>query len=312
MAASIPATHKQYQYTKYGAPEDEWEVVVVPPKTLKPTHVRIQVSHASLNPVDYKTVEYGASWFFGRALTEEDPFMVGFDCSGTVVEVGADVGADSKVGDAVCANTPTEDFGSLAEYISVDPKHVALKLANLDFAAAAGIPLAGERVLTLGGSTGTGIFGIQLAEAVGARVIATASACNAASITPLGADQAIEYTTDKWMDVLDDHSVDLIYDCGVEPQAWEDAAQQILKKDTGRFVTIGMPQNPRESTIGTTFMFHYCEPLGDDLRDITRHIEKNQTKSVVDSVHSFENVIEANNKVKAGKAVGKVVIKIAN
>ncbi|KAF1313219.1 alcohol dehydrogenase, partial [Globisporangium splendens] len=293
MAASTPATHKQYQYTKYGAPEDEWRIVVVPQKTLKPTHMRIQVSHASLNPVDHKITEYGASRFFGRALTEEDPFMVGFDCSGTVVEVGADVA----------------DFGSLAEYISVDAKHVALKLANLDFAATARIPLvgltgcqslltrsnlkAGERVLILGGSTGTGIFGIQLVKAIGANVTATASACNAASVKSLGADQVIEYTTDKWVDVLDDHS-------------------QILKKDTGRFVTIGMLQNPRESPIGTTFMFHYCEPLGDDLRDITWYIERSQIKSVVDSVHPFENVIEANNKVKAGKAVGEIVIKVAN
>uniref|UniRef100_K3WWE4 Uncharacterized protein n=1 Tax=Globisporangium ultimum (strain ATCC 200006 / CBS 805.95 / DAOM BR144) TaxID=431595 RepID=K3WWE4_GLOUD len=101
------------------------------------------------------------------------------------------------------------------------------------------------------------VFGIQLVKTV-------------------STEQVIEYTTDKWVDVLDDHTVDLIHDCGVEPHVRENAVQQILKKDADRFITIGM--------------FHYCKPMGDDLRDIIRDIEKNQIKPTVDFVPFRERV----------------------
>jgi NADPH:quinone reductase-like Zn-dependent oxidoreductase len=324
MAASIPATFKQLQYTKFGTADAEWKIVDATQKVLKPNHVRIKVVNAALNPVDYKIAEYGAHWF-PRAPSDDVPFIVGFDAAGTVVEVGSGV-TDFKVGDDVFTRTPTEDFGAVAEYISVEAQYVAPKPKNQDFKQAAAIPLAGltsyqalvtrgdlksgERVLILGGSSATGIFGIQLAKALGAHVIATASTRNVDLVKSLGADQVIDYTKEKWSDVLEAHSVDLIYDCGFEPQAWNDAAQKILKKDTGRFVTLAQITDPVESSIGATWVFHFCVSSGKDLREITSFIEKDQIKAVVDSVHPFDSTVEAISKVKSGRVVGKVVITV--
>ncbi|KAF1335948.1 Reticulon-4-interacting protein 1, partial [Globisporangium splendens] len=325
MASSVPATFKQFQYTKFGAVDTEWKIVEVPQKTLKPNHVRIKVVNAALNPVDYKLAEYGAYWF-GRSPTEEVPFIVGFDAAGTVVEVGSEV-TDFKVGDDVFTRTPTDDFGAVAEYISVEAQYVAPKPKSQSFKDAAGVPLAGltsyqalfthgslktgERVLILGGSSATGTLAVQLAKSAGAHVIATTSHRNVDLVKSLGADQIIDYTTQKWVEVLDEHSIDLIYDCGFEPQAWNDAAQKILKKDTGRFVTLTQIENKIESPIGAKDFYFFCLSSGKDLREIAKFIEKDQVKTIVDTVYPFESTIEAINKVKGGRVVGKVIISVA-
>lgn len=325
MAASIPATLKQFQYTKFGSVDDEWTVTTVPQKPLKGSYVRIKVVSAALNPVDYKIAEFGQFWF-GRTPTEDAPFIVGFDAAGTVVEVGADV-TDFKVGDDVYTRTPTDDFGAVADYILVDAQFVALKPTNLSFNEAAAVPLtgltsyqalvthgnlkAGEKVLILGGSSGTGTLAIQMAKAIGAHVTATSSHRNVELVKSLGADVTIDYTTDKWADVLAEHSIDVIYDCGFEPQAWNDAAQKILTKDTGRFVTLAQVENAIKSPIGAKQFYFFCLSSGDDLRAIAAYIEKGQVKPVVDSVFPFDSTVEAMNKVKGGRVVGKVVITVA-
>uniref|UniRef100_K3WBZ6 Enoyl reductase (ER) domain-containing protein n=1 Tax=Globisporangium ultimum (strain ATCC 200006 / CBS 805.95 / DAOM BR144) TaxID=431595 RepID=K3WBZ6_GLOUD len=309
MAAVIPSTFQQFQYTKWGTTENEWKIAYdVPQKPLKPTHVRVKVVNAGLNPFDFKVAEYGAHWF-PSAPSDEAPFVVGFDAAGVVVEVGADV-TGFKVGDAVYLETPIDDFGTVAEYICVDAQYVAPKPTNLDFAEAAGVPIvgltsyqallgrgalkAGERVLVLGGSSATGMFGIQLAKALGVHVIATASEGKVAFIKSLGADQVIDYTTEKWVDVLDAHSIDLIYDCGVDRRGAKDP-----EKVTGRFITLAHKGE-----------HHICQSSGKDLREITKFIENGQIKVVVDSVHPFESTVDAMSKVKSGRVLGKVVISV--
>ncbi|KAG3103953.1 hypothetical protein PI124_g13081 [Phytophthora idaei] len=189
--------------------------------------------------------------FFGKTPSVDEPFNIGFDVSGEVVEVGSDV-KRIKIGAAVYASTPLNDMGTLAEYLILDEDVVALKPSNLDFNEAAAVPSVavtayagmvsfaklekGEIVLILGGSSAVGMFAIQFAHEIGARVIATTSTRNVELVKSLGADEVIDYTQDKWADVLAPHSVDALYDCGVEPSSWNDGAQLVLKKNTSRFI----------------------------------------------------------------------------
>lgn len=327
MALSIPSVFTQYQYANWGLVDDQWKIATATQKPLKGSHVRIKVAAAALNPVDYKLAEFSPAWFT-RTPTEEEPFIVGFDAAGTVVEVGADV-TDFKVGDTVYTRTHNDEFGSVAEYIVVDAQWVALKPKNMSFQEAAGVPLAGlttydalvthanlkagEKVLILGGSSGTGTYAIQLAKGIGAHVITTASHRNAELVKSLGADQTIEYATQKWAEVLEEHSIDVIYDCGMEPEAWNGAAQKILKKETGRFVTIsekGDSIELIESPIGAKWIYFGCGPSGDKLRALTQFIENGQIKTVVDSVFPLEGTMEAINRVKSGRVAGKVIITV--
>src|SRR5204862_6124129 len=99
----------------------------------------------------------------------------------------------------------------------------ALKPRSIDFEKAAAVPLAattawqalvetaglsaGQTVLIHGGSGGVGSFAVQIAKALGAKVIATGSTANQDLLRQLGVDQPIDYTTTKFEDVLKDVDV---------------------------------------------------------------------------------------------------------
>ncbi|KAF4041846.1 Zinc-binding dehydrogenase [Phytophthora infestans] len=217
--------------------------------------------------------------------------------------------------------------GTFAEYINVDTKRVAHKPSNMTFNEAAGVPLAGQtswqglatygkpqkgqRVLILGGSSGTGLFAIQIAKALGAEVVATCSHRNVKLVKSLGADQVIDYTNAKWSEVRAEHSVDLIYDCGVESQSWNDAAQKVLKEQTGIFVTIGMIDKPIESPIGATQNQIFNAPCTEYLLELKKLIEAGQVKTIIDSVHPLENLVEAMKICMSYRAKGKIITEVA-
>ncbi|EEY58972.1 alcohol dehydrogenase, putative [Phytophthora infestans T30-4] len=243
---TFPSTYRAYQYEKYGPIETELKLKAgLPQRTLSAQQVRIKVRSAAVNPIDYKLAEFMGQMFFGKAPSVDEPFNVGFDVSGEVVEVGSDV-KRVKIGAAVYASTPLNDMGTLAEYLVVDEGFAALKPSNLNFNQAAALPTAAltayagmtthaelkkdDAVLILGGSTAVGMFAIQFAHNIGARVITTTSTRNVELVKSMGADQVIDYTKDKWTDVLARHLVDVLYDCGVEPSSWNDGAQLVLKK----------------------------------------------------------------------------------
>ena len=70
------------------------------------------------------------------------PFVMGYDVSGVVTEVGKDV-TTFKIGDAVYARPNQDDKGAVAEFARVKAAELALKPASLSHAEAASIPLAG-------------------------------------------------------------------------------------------------------------------------------------------------------------------------
>jgi NADPH:quinone reductase-like Zn-dependent oxidoreductase len=209
----------------------------------------------------------------------------------------------------------------------MNTQYVAPKPKNLDFDHAASVPLAGltsyqalatqvqsgERVLILGGSGGTGIFAIQIAKALGAHVTTTTSFRNAEFVKSLGADHVIDYTKEKWVDVLHPHSIDVLYDCGMEPASWNDDAQKVLKKDTGRFVTIGtIPEPVIESPIGAKLTNAYVQASAVDLKKLTQLIESGKVVTTIDSVYPFGDLLGAIAKVKNNRVRGKVVVQIEN
>ncbi|TMW69158.1 hypothetical protein Poli38472_001314 [Pythium oligandrum] len=330
MVASVPATYRAFQYVEFGITEDKLFVNnQTTQETLSNTQVRIRVHSASVNPVDWKILEWTGAMFGLRLLpTKEEPFGIGFDTAGIIVEVGADV-KTLTVGDAVYSMTPLGKFGSIRDYVTIEEEYVAPKPASLSFDEAASLPLAaltswsvlaqyakvqkGERVLILGGSGGTGTLGIQLAKALGAYVIATTSARNVELVKSLGANEVIDYTTQKWGDVVDAHSIDVLYDCGVEPASWNYDAQRVLKHNTGRFITTFPPDEPIiDSPIGATYEHIINEASGEGLRRITEFVEKKQLVPVIDSVYPFEQTVDALAELKKGHARGKIVIQISN
>lgn len=325
---ALPDTFRAYVFESYGDALREIKLREHVPQTpLAPHEVRIKVHAAALNPIDYKIVELG-QLFFPSPPSTEHPFRLGFDVAGTLVEVGADVvREDLHVGDAVFAMAYFGATGTFAEYVTLDARFVARKPARLSFDLTAGLPLAGQtsyqaltrygklkagdRVLILGGSSGTGTLAVQIAKALGAAfVAATTSTRNVELVRSLGADQVIDYTKEKWSDVLAPHSIDLIYDCGVEPTAWHDVAQTVLKRDTGVFVTIEPRLTPSESPIGATLHAIRTDPNAADLAALAALVDAGQLVVPVDSVHRFERLLDAVVVQKSNRARGKIIVQV--
>ncbi|EGZ12550.1 hypothetical protein PHYSODRAFT_249023 [Phytophthora sojae] len=306
--SSIPSTFKAYQFASYGDVLKEAKLnTQTALKPLEPTQVRVKVVSAAINPLDYKLLMFGAA-FLPTAPTAENPFRMGFDTAGVIVEVGSGDVRGFKVGDAVYGTPDITAGGSFGEYFAVDTKYLAHKPSNLTFNEAAGVPMAGltsyqalnnlgkleagQRVLILGGSSATGQFAIQIAKAVGAEVV--------------------DYTSEKWGAVRAEHSADLIYDCGMEPESWAEDAQKVLKQNTGKFVTIGMGPKPVDSPIGATFHQLYLHPTPEDLQGLTKLVVAGEVKPTIDSVHPLENVLDAIKLQMSNHARGKIIIEVAN
>ncbi|TMW55365.1 hypothetical protein Poli38472_013256 [Pythium oligandrum] len=324
---TLPSTFRGYVYESFG---DYQEVIKfrsdLTHKPLASNQVRVRVHSAALNPGEYKVIEYGAR-MLPTPPTPEEPFGIGFDFAGTLVEVGQDVN-DLTVGDEVYGMVDL-DMGSFAEYLVVGAESVAFKPHKVSFDHAAGVPIAGltsyqaftkharfqsgQRVLILAGSSATGLFGIQMAKVLGASFAAvTASARNHELVKSYGADLAIDYTTEKWADVLEPNSIDFIYSCGVEPNAWNENAKRVLKKNTGVFVTIDLADPPLVSPVGATFILMRAVGSKADLTSLAELMDAGKIVTPIDSVHPFENLLEAVKKLKSNRARGKIILQIAS
>lgn len=159
--------------------------------------VLIRVRAASLNFPDLLMTE-------GKYQLKPDlPFVPGMEVAGEVV--AADPGSGFAAGDAVVAGTR---LGGFAGLVAVDARSVRRVPANLDFAAAASVGAAyntayvslvrcarvepGEWVLVHGATGGVGLAAVDLARAIGARVIATSRSAD--KLARIAADYAIDAT----------------------------------------------------------------------------------------------------------------------
>jgi len=170
--------------------------------------VLVRVEAVDVNPID-TYVRSGAV-----AMPLPLPYIVGCDLAGTVEKVGASVTSFSP-GDRVWGSNQglLGRQGTFAEYAAVDqewlyptppdvPSHHAVALALTGITAHLGLVdhahlHAGEVLFVQGGSGGVGSAVVQIAKAIGARVVTTAGSPEKLAICrDLGADLAINYKTD--------------------------------------------------------------------------------------------------------------------
>ena len=212
--------------------------------------VRIAIRAASLNFPDTLTV-VGKYQF-----KPELPFVPGSEYSGVVEALGAGV-TNLKPGDAVAAMGSTGGFAThaLAPAKSVlqlppgfpveDGAAFALTYGTTHHALVDRAALkAGETVLVLGAAGGVGTSAIQIAKAMGAKVIAAASTdAKCAFCRGLGADATLNYTTQNVREALKEltggKGPDVVYD-PVGGDLAEPAFRSIAWR--GRYLVIGFAQ----------------------------------------------------------------------
>lgn len=191
-------------YRKFGKPEVlEW-ASGWPQPDVGTNDVLIKFAAGSVNPKDV-LLRKGQ---FGLLAREPLPRISGHDIAGVVVEHGAGVNG-LNAGDAVYGMSPLMHGGIISEYALLTGDTVARAPSNLSHVQAAAVPLAaltalqalrdlghvqaGTRVLVNGASGGVGHFAVQIAKALGARVVGTCGQRNLEFITELGADEAVDY-----------------------------------------------------------------------------------------------------------------------
>lgn len=190
--------------------------------------------------------------------------------------------------------------------------------SNLDEAASLAVPLAtsysflveggelktGQRVLIHGASGGVGGIMVQMAKALGAYVIGTASGGGLALAKSLGADEVIDYKTQDFAKLVKD--VDLVIDlAGGETQAKSFGAV----KQGGQLLSAVMP--PSEEMAKQhhiTAKFISSASSHKKLEFGAKLVEEGKIKTQIAKVMKLEDAAQAQDLVSAGGLNGKVVL----
>lgn len=298
------------------------EIRDVPRPTPASGQVVVRILASGTNPVEAK-IRAAGSW--ARIPL---PAVLGYDAAGVVEEIGPDV-TDLAVGDEVWY-TPEifgNPHGTHAEFGVVPANIVGKKPRALDFNEAASVPLAGgtayeaivrrlavqrgETVLIHGGAGGVGTFAVQLAKALGARVLATAGSGNQALLRELGADVPIDYTSSNPATVAlketNGAGVDAVFDC----VGGELVARSLqATRPFGRLATILPPQGDltalylRNQTLHGVFLTRERARLD----ELVPFFEDRRVITVVDEVKPLAGVVDAHRRLDSGHGRGKVVL----
>lgn len=331
---------KAFVLERYGK-KSALRLAEMPTPELHDDEVLVEVHAAGLNLLDSK-IRDGE---FKLILPYRLPLVLGHDVAGVVVKVGRQV-RQFELGDEVYARVDDFRIGTFAQFVPVKEASLALKPAGLTMEEAASIPLVGltawqalvaradlkkgQKVFIQAGSGGVGTFAIQLAKHLGATVATTTSAANLALVKGLGADVVIDYKTQDFEDVLRDYDVVLNSQDGKtlekslrvlksggklisisgppDPEFGKQIAAPGFVKLVMRLLSSGIRRKARGRGVGYSFLF--MKASGSQLREITRLIEAGVIRPVIDRIFSFESTNEALAYVQAGRAKGKVVVKI--
>ena len=190
-------------YSRYGGP-DVLETTDLPTPKVGPDSVLVRVRAASVNPVDWKVRE----GYLDQVMDAVFPVVPGWDVAGVVERVGLDT-PELQVGDEVYGYVRKDvvggevSGGTFAELVAAPVRTLARKPAAWSFEEAAAVPLAGltayqtirrtglaagQTVLVHAAAGGVGSFAVQIAKALGARVLGTASERNHDFLRSLGAE----------------------------------------------------------------------------------------------------------------------------
>ena len=204
--------------------------------------ILVKIKAISVNPVDYKVRQNSA-----KDSELDEPKIIGWDASGIVQEVGEGVSL-FEPGDEVFYSGDITRPGCYSEYQLVDERIVAKKPENLNWEAAAALPLtsltawesifdrlgikenkgAGKSILIIGGAGGVGSIAIQLLKTLTRlKVIATASR----EVTrnwceKMGADDIVNHH--ELLDQMENHNkVDYILNFADTSSHWDAMAELI-------------------------------------------------------------------------------------
>ena len=278
--------------------------------------VLIRVRAASVNPVDYK-IRAGT---YPVVKQDQLPKVLGRDVAGEIERCGREV-RNFNEGDTVYAMLDGGP-GGYAEYVTVRADLVAPKPGQLDYRAAAAVPLAGltawpglfdhghlqpgQRVLIHGGAGGVGHLAVQFAKARGATVVTTVGTEDVEFVKQLGADQVVDYTHERFEDEVRD--VDLVLDLiagETQERSWA------ILKDGGTMISsLARPSAAKAREHHAHAENFVAHPDRDELIEIGRLIDEGRVHPHVSAVFELQEAAKAQIQLERQHARGKVVLQV--
>jgi NADPH2:quinone reductase len=187
---------------------------------------------------------------------------------------------------------------------------------------------AGDTVLVHAGASGVGTAAIQLARAMGARVLVTTSTSKVERCLALGADVAIDYTTDDFVAACHDHTggrgVDIVLDVvggdyldrDLDAVARRGRIVQVGTMGSGKAqINLGKLMTKRLTLIGTVLR---SRPVDEKItitqrfaHEVLPGFSRGTYRPVVDSTFALADVARAHERVESNATVGKVVLTVA-
>ena len=183
----------------------------------------------------------------------------------------------------------------------------------------------GQIVLIMGGGSGVGNFGIQIAKLFGCIVIATASKDKLQQLLELGADYAVDHRDENWHKEVreiaknipkpfnDVPGVDVIFE-HIGGSHWN--KELTLLKYGATIITTGATTGYDAKTDLRHIFFKGINILGStqgtraELEEGLYWMSQGRIKSIIDSVYPLEQAAEAHTKMLKGKGLfGKILLK---
>ncbi|KIW49693.1 hypothetical protein PV05_11347 [Exophiala xenobiotica] len=345
---SIPSVMRAWQYSStHGGLERNLvlnESAALPPhddKALGKDKVLVQVLAASLNPVDYKFVELP---LVGR-MAVKTPACPGLDFAGRVVKPAPGTAtSEFPVGQLVFGRLahPTS-FGTLEDYTVVQTGQMAKIPTRVSVQDAACVGTAGltayecivpnvkggDKIFINGGSGGTGVWGIQIAKAVGCHVATTCSGKNVQFCKDLGADEVIDYQSQNVVEALkkgvseSGRKFDLVVDnVGTLPALYWNCHH--FTNPRAKYVQVGI-EGSLHTVVDLVMRFLWPGFLGGgkrklqmltvkgsrkDLEGIGEWMSQGKVRAVQDQVLRMEDAPKAFERLKTHHARGKIVVTV--
>jgi len=293
----------------------------VPTPVAEPGYAVVRVMASGITPAEltwdetYQTCD-------GRARIPSTP---GHEVSGIIEEVPPDV-TDLHPGDAVYGLTEFCRDGSAAEFVVVRASDLAPKPRSLSHAQTAAVPLSaltawqavfdraglqsGQRALIHGAAGGVGTYAVQFAKWRGASVVATAAKRDFEFLRGLGADQIIDYASERFEAKA--HDIDVVLDpIGGDTleRSWR------VLRPGGIIVTLPAPipsdSGPRADAQGLRGVFFIVTPNRGELIQIADLLDNKKIRPIIGATIPLEGAREAFERGLAGGIRGKIVLQVA-
>ncbi|OPE47645.1 NADPH:quinone reductase [Mycobacterium intermedium] len=277
--------------------------------------VIVRVHAAGFTPGE---LDWPATWT-DRAGNDRTPTVPGHEVSGVVVELGYGT-TGLAVGERVFGITDWCRNGSLAEFVAVEARNLAVLSPGVDHTVAAAVPISGltalqalfihghletgQTVLIHGAAGGVGSVAVQLALEGGARVIGTGRAAHRETVLGLGAEIFVDLAS-EWDKLVSLGEVDLVLDV---------FGGEILRRSTPLVrsggVIVSIAEAPPAAPDGGRAVFFVVEPDRVGLVALEARLRDGRLRPLVGHTYPLDQALAAFAPSRRGR--GKPIIRVVD